>query len=155
TSAGVAWSAHVKERLFQHVPDVMLFDSCGSTEGVFYGIRQIRRGDHLSTANFDAAPGLKVLSPEREELPQGEIGVLANTTPATGYHRDPEKTATTYFDLDGVRYATPGDLGRIEDDGTVTLIGRGVTTINTGGEKVYPAEVEDVIKAVPGVDDCL
>jgi fatty-acyl-CoA synthase len=155
SSAGVAWSAHVKERLFEHLPEVVLFDSCGSTEGVFYGIRTIRRGDSLSTANFDAAPGLKVLSPDREELPPGEIGILANTTTATGYHRDPEKTATTYFFLDGVRYATPGDLGRIEADGTVTLIGRGVTTINTGGEKVYPAEVEDAIKEVAGVDDCL
>jgi fatty-acyl-CoA synthase len=155
TSAGVAWSAHIKERLFEHLPDVVLFDSCGSTEGVFFGMRQIRRGDSLSTANFDAAPGLKVLSPEREELPPGEIGILASTTTATGYHRDPEKTATTYFYIDGVRYATPGDLGRIEADGTVTLIGRGVTTINTGGEKVYPAEVEDVIKDIPGIDDCL
>jgi fatty-acyl-CoA synthase len=155
TSAGVAWSAHIKERLFAHLPDVVLFDSCGSTEGVFFGMRQIRAGDELSTANFDAAPGLKVLTPEREELPQGEIGILASTTTATGYHRDPEKTAATYFYIDGVRYATPGDLGRIEADGTVTLIGRGVTTINTGGEKVYPTEVEDVVKDVPGIDDCL
>jgi fatty-acyl-CoA synthase len=155
TSAGVAWSAHIKERLLEHLPGVVLFDSCGSTEGVFYGIRTIRRGDSLSTANFDAAPGLKVLSPDREELPPGQIGMLANTTTATGYHRDPEKTARTYFSIGGARYATPGDLGRIELDGTVTLIGRGVTTINTGGEKVYPAEVEEAIKDVDGVDDCL
>ncbi len=155
TSAGVAWSAHIKDRLFTHLPDVVLFDSCGSTEGVFYGMRQIRRGDHLSTANFDAAPGLKVLSPDREELPIGEIGLLANTTTATGYHGDPERTRTTYFHIDGVRYATPGDLGRIEADGTVTLIGRGTATINSGGEKIYPGEVEDVIKEMPEVDDCL
>ena len=63
-SAGVAWSAPIKERLFEHLPDVTLLDSCGSTEGVAYGIGQIRRGDPLSTANFNAAPGLKVLSPE-------------------------------------------------------------------------------------------
>ena len=63
-SAGVAWSAHVKERLLDHIPGVMLLDSCGSTEGVAYGLRQVRRGDHVATANFDAAPGLKVLSPE-------------------------------------------------------------------------------------------
>ena len=154
-SAGVAWSAHIKERLFEHIPDVVLLDACGTTEGVTYGIRQFRRGDSLSTANFNAAPGVKVLSPEREELAPGEVGTLASPTVATGYFRDPEKTATTFFMHDGVQHAMPGDLGRIEPDGTLTLIGRGITTINTGGEKVYPGEVEEVIKAIAAVDDCL
>ncbi len=154
-SAGVAWSAPIKERLFDHLPEVSLLDSCGSTEGVAYGIGRIRRGDSLSTANFEAAPGLKVLSPDGQELPPGEIGLLAGPTTATGYYRDPEKTARTFFQRDGAQYAMPGDLGRIEADGTVTLIGRGVTTINTGGEKVYPGEVEEVIRGHPAVDDCL
>src|SRR5262249_54268760 len=56
-SAGVAWSERIKARLLEHIPQVILFDACGSTEGVAYGIRQVRRGDALSTANFDAAPG--------------------------------------------------------------------------------------------------
>ena len=154
-SAGVAWSAHVKERLLDHIPGVMLLDSCGSTEGVAYGLRQVRRGDHVATANFDAAPGLKVLSPEGEELPPGEIGMLAGPTTASGYHRDAEKTRTTFFDIGEQRYAMPGDFGRIEPDGSVTLLGRGVTTINTGGEKVYPGEVEEAIRTLPDVDDCL
>jgi fatty-acyl-CoA synthase len=154
-SAGVAWSAHIKERLFEHIPDVVLVDACGTTEGVTYGIRQVRRGDSLFTANFDAAPGVKVFSPDGEELAPGEVGMLASPTVATGYYRDPEKTATTFFVHDGAQYARPGDLGRIEADGTLTLIGRGVTTINTGGEKVYPAEVEEAIKALAEVDDCL
>ena len=154
-SAGVAWSAHVKERLLDHIPGVMLLDSCGSTEGVAYGLRQVRRGDHVATANFDAAPGLKVLSPEGEELPPGEIGMLAGPTTASGYHRDAEKTGTTFFDIGEQRYAMPGDFGRIEPDGSVTLLGRGVTTINTGGEKVYPGEVEEAIRTLPDVDDCL
>lgn len=154
-SAGVAWSAHVKERLFEHLPRAMLLDACGSTEGVAYGLREVRRGDPLSTANFSAAPGLKVLSPEGEELAPGEVGLLAGPTTASGYYRDPERTAATFLMLDGVQYAMPGDLGRLEPDGTVTLIGRGVSTINTGGEKVYPAEVEDAIRECPGVDDCL
>jgi len=154
-SAGVAWSAHIKERLFEHIPDVVLVDACGTTEGVTYGIRQIRRGDALSTANFDAAPGVRVFSPEGEELGPGEVGMLASPTVATGYYRDREKTATTFFVHDGAQYAMPGDLGRIESDGTLTLIGRGVTTINTGGEKVYPGEVEEAIKALATVDDCL
>ena len=154
-SAGVAWSAPIKERLFDHLPAVTLVDSCGSTEGVAYGIGQTRRGEPLSTANFDAAPGLKVLSPEGDELAPGEIGLLAGPTTASGYYRDPEKTERTFFMMDGAQYAMPGDLGRLEADGTVTLIGRGVTTINTGGEKVYPTEVEEVIRCHPSVDDCL
>ena len=154
-SAGVAWSAPIKERLFDHLPAVTLVDSCGSTEGVAYGIGQTRRGDRLSTANFTAAPGLKVLSPEGQELPPGEIGLLAGPTTASGYYRDREKTGRTFFLMEGAQYAMPGDLGRLEVDGTVTLIGRGITTINTGGEKVYPTEVEEVIRCHPSVDDCL
>lgn len=154
-SAGVAWSAPIKERLFEHLPQVTLLDSCGSTEGVAYGTRQLRRGDEAATANFDAAPGLKVLAPDGTELPPGEVGLLAGTTTASGYHRDPEKTGATFRVLDGVQYAVPGDLGRIEADGSVTLIGRGVSTINTGGEKVYPAEVEEAIRTLAAVDDCV
>jgi fatty-acyl-CoA synthase len=154
-SAGVAWTAHIKERLLEHLPAVTLLDSCGSTEGVAYGIRRVGRGDSASTATFDAAPGLKVLSPDGLELTPGEVGLLAGPTTASGYHRDPEKSATTFRIIDGRQYAVPGDLGRIEPDGTVTLIGRGVSTINTGGEKVYPAEVEEAIRSLHAVDDCI
>ena len=154
-SAGVTWSAPIKARLLDHIPQLALVDACGCTEGVSYGTRTIHRGDLLSSANFVAAPGLKVLSPDRLELPPGEIGLLAGPCHGTGYHRDPERTAATFLHIDGVQYAIPGDLGRIEPDGTVTLIGRGMATINTGGEKVHPAEVEDVIKQLSAVDDCL
>jgi 3-oxocholest-4-en-26-oate---CoA ligase len=154
-SAGVAWSAHIKKRLLDHLPQVTLLDACGATEGLSYGISQVRRGDPLSTTTFTAADGLKVLSPDGEELAPGEVGLLAGPTTASGYHRDPEKTAAAFLIIDGRQYAMPGDLGRINPDGSVTLVGRGVTTINTGGEKVYPAEVEEAIKAHPGVEDCL
>ena len=154
-SAGVAWSAHIKERLLAHVPHTTLLDACGATEGLSYGFSKVRRGDALSTSIFQAAHGLKVFSPHGEELAPGQVGLLAGPTTASGYHRDPEKTAAAFLIIDGVQYAMPGDLGRIEADGTVTLIGRGMATINTGGEKVYPAEVEDAIRGHPGVDDCL
>ena len=154
-SAGVAWSAHNKARLLEHLPQVVLHDSCGSTEGVAYGISRVGAGDPLSTATFGAAPGVIVVSPDGEELPPGEVGFLAGPTTAAGYFHDPEKTAQTFFVRDGVNYAKPGDLGRIEPDGSVTLIGRGATTINTGGEKVYPAEVEQVITTLPDVEDCV
>jgi acyl-CoA synthetase (AMP-forming)/AMP-acid ligase II len=154
-SAGVAWSAQIKKRLLEHLPGVTLLDACGATEGLSYGFSQVRRGDALFTTMFQAARGLKVFSPRGEELPPGEIGLLAGPTTASGYYRDPEKTAAAFRVIDGVQYAMPGDLGRIETDGTVTLIGRGMATINTGGEKVYPTEVEEAIRSHPGVDDCL
>ena len=154
-SAGVAWTPPIKQRLLDHLPSVTLLDSCGSTEGVAYGIRQVRKGDPVVAANFDAAPGLVVLDEDGRELPRGETGLLAGPTTASGYFRDPEKTAATFRFVDGVRYAIPGDLGRIEFDGSVTLIGRGNTTINTGGEKVFPTEVEEAIRSLPDVDDCL
>jgi fatty-acyl-CoA synthase len=154
-SAGVAWSAQIKARLLDHIPDVTLIDGCGATEGVSYGLSHTRRGDPLSTATFTAASGLKVLSPNGVELPRGEIGTLAGPTTAAGYYRDEAKTAQIFQVIDGVRHALPGDLGRIEADGSVTLVGRGVATINTGGEKVYPTEVEEALRANPGVDDCL
>src|SRR5262249_11752561 len=109
-SAGVAWSAGIKQRLLEHVPQVTLLDACGATEGLSYGLSQVRRGDALSTANFVAASGLKVLSPQGTELGPGEVGRLAAPTTASGYHRDPQKTAAAFFVIDGVQYAAPGDL---------------------------------------------
>jgi fatty-acyl-CoA synthase len=83
------------------------------------------------------------------------VGLLAGPTSASGYLGDPERTAAVFVDRDGARYAVPGDLGRMEEDGTVTLIGRGTSTINTGGEKVHPAEVEEAVRSRPEVEDCL
>ncbi len=154
-SAGAAWSAQVKQRLLEHLPQASLLDFCGSTEGVTYGFRRVRRGDPASTANFEAAPGLKVIGPDRRELPRGEVGLLAGPTPASAYHEDPQRSAATFFTIGGEHYAVPGDLGRIEPDGTVTLIGRGTSVINTGGEKVYPAEVEEVLNELEGIEECL
>ena len=154
-SAGTAWSARIKQRLLEHVPQAALLDFCGSTEGVTYGFRRVRRGNPVFTASFEAAHGLRVIGPDRRELPRGEVGLLAGPTPASGYHKDPQRSATTFFTIDGEQVAVPGDLGRIEADGSVTLIGRGASVINTGGEKVYPAEVEDVITELAGVEDCL
>jgi 3-oxocholest-4-en-26-oate---CoA ligase len=154
-SAGTAWTARVKERLLEHIPQVSLFDSCGCTEGVTYGRRRTKKGETASTSNFEAAPELLVVSPTGEALPAGEIGFLCGPTPAAGYFKDPTRTESVFFELNGYTYARPGDLGRIEPDGTVTLIGRGSSVVNTGGEKVYPAEVEETIRQINGVDDCV
>ena len=80
-SAGTAWSARVKQRLLEHLPQAALLDFCGSTEGVTYGFRRVRRGDPAVTANFEAARGLRVIGPDRRELPQGEVGLLAGPPP--------------------------------------------------------------------------
>jgi acyl-CoA synthetase (AMP-forming)/AMP-acid ligase II len=72
-----------------------------------------------------------------------------------GYYKDPEKSAATFLEVDGQRYSVPGDFARIEDEGKVTLLGRGSNCVNTGGEKVYPEEVEMAIKGHPAVYDCL
>ena len=72
-----------------------------------------------------------------------------------GYYKDPEKTAATFPVVDGVRWSVPGDHAVVEDDGTITLLGRGSVSINTGGEKVYPEEVEAVLKAHAGVFDAV
>jgi 3-oxocholest-4-en-26-oate---CoA ligase len=154
-SAGTAWSAGIKQRLLEHMPQAVLIDFCGSTEGVTYGFRRVRRGDPAFTASFEAARGLRVIGPDRRELPRGEVGLLAGPTPASGYHKDPQRSASTFFTSDGEQLAVPGDLGRIEADGSVTLIGRGTSVINTGGEKVYPAEVEEAIRELAGVEECL
>jgi acyl-CoA synthetase (AMP-forming)/AMP-acid ligase II len=71
------------------------------------------------------------------------------------YHKDPEKTAKTFVEVDGERWVLPGDYARVLDDGTIELLGRGSVSINTGGEKVYPEEVEAVVKGHPDVVDAV
>ena len=86
----------------------------------------------------------------------GEVGRLARGgSVPVGYYKDPEKSARTFIEIDGARYSVPGDFARIEADNKVTLLGRGSNCINTGGEKVYPEEVEMAIKAHPDVYDVL
>ena len=72
-----------------------------------------------------------------------------------GYYKDPDKTSAMFVEVDGKRYAVPGDLARVEEDGTMTLLGRGNTCVNTGGEKVFPEEVEGALKSHPDVFDVL
>jgi fatty-acyl-CoA synthase len=92
------------------------------------------------------------------EIPPGsdKMGMIANggLTPV-GYYKDPVKSAATFREIDGHRYSFPGDFARIAADGTLILLGRGSVCINTGGEKVFPEEVEEALKAHPDVEDCL
>jgi fatty-acyl-CoA synthase len=98
-----------------------------------------------------------VIDPESEKdvlAGSGEVGVLAlGGRNPLGYYKDDEKTAATFRVIDGVRYSIPGDYATVEDDGSIQLLGRGSGTINTGGEKVFPEEVEEMLKRHPSVFD--
>jgi fatty-acyl-CoA synthase len=158
TSAGVAWSGDVKEALLQHMPQVALVDSCGSTEGATIGSQVVRQGERASTDAFVPAQGILIIRPEDESvIPQGsdELGQFLLPTVGRGYRNDPERTAAVFRTIGDQRYVLPGDWGRWNPDGTVTLVGRGTSTINTGGEKVFPEEVQKVALLHRDVEDCL
>jgi fatty-acyl-CoA synthase len=152
-SAGVAFSADTKRRLLEHLPELTIVDACGATEGATYGVSVTRAGDDLSTDTFQPAPGTIVVDAQRRPVADGVVGHISALTVTSGYHRQPQKTAEAFYDVGDEHRVIPGDFGRIEPDGRLTLLGRGSTVINTGGEKVHPEEVEDVIKSVPGVVD--
>ncbi len=155
-SSGAIWSAEIKEALSAHVP-ADLFDALGSTEGGSYGATMANRATTAQTAHFALVPGTRVVTEDgRGVAPgSGERGLLASETTAFGYFKDPEKTARTFLQLDGRSYVMTGDWATVESDGTITLLGRGSNCINSGGEKVFPEEVEEALKRHPDVDDCL
>ena len=155
-SSGVMWSAEIKERLLAH-HDMRLVDAMGSTEGGV-GSSVATRTEHTQTARFQMNPGVKVIADDGHEVVpgSGEMGKLATSgLVPIGYFKDPEKSAATFREIDGVRYSFPGDYATVEADGTITLLGRGSNCINTAGEKVYPEEVEEAVKLHPSVYDCL
>ena len=155
-SSGVMWSAEVKRGLLEH-GDMQLVDAMGSTEGGM-GASVATREQVAQTAKFQLNPGVKVFADDgREVVPgSGEMGRLASSGfVPLGYYKDPEKSAATFKEIDGVCYSFPGDYATVAADGAVTLLGRGSNCINTAGEKVYPEEVEEAVKRHPAVYDCL
>ena len=156
TSSGVMWSSEVKQGLLEH-HDMVLVDAMGSTEGGM-GSSVASRNESSETAKFKINPGVKVFDDEDREVEKGsgQIGMLATSgLVPLGYYKDPEKSAATFRTIDGIRYSFPGDFASVEEDGTVTLLGRGSNCINTAGEKVYPEEVEEVVKKHDSIEDCL
>ncbi|HEY7135339.1 MAG TPA: acyl-CoA synthetase [Acidimicrobiia bacterium] len=156
-SSGVMWSTPVKQGLMERGSFVCL-DSLGSSEGVGFAGSISAPGRAVETAKFTIGESTKVLTEDgREVTPgSGEIGLLSLTGPLPlGYYKDPEKSAATFRTFDGVRYSIPGDWARVAADGTVELLGRGSVSINTGGEKVFPEEVEEALKLHPAVGDAL
>ena len=155
-SSGVMWSSEVKEGLLAH-HDMRLVDAMGSTEGGV-GSSVATRAEHTQTARFQINPGVRVITDDGDDVVpgSGEMGKLATSgLVPVGYYKDPEKSAATFREIDGVRYSFPGDYATVDADGTITLLGRGSNCINTAGEKVYPEEVEEAVKRHPSVYDCL
>jgi fatty-acyl-CoA synthase len=154
-SGGAMLSKTVKDELQQQLPDVIVLDRFGSSESGAHG--SVESG--ASGPRFVMGAETSVLDDDLRPLTPGggQIGRLAKTGRIPlGYYRDEVKTAATFpVDADGVRWSVPGDLATVEADGTITVHGRGSASINSGGEKIFPEEVEAAVKAHPGVFDAI
>lgn len=156
-SSGVMFSSEVKRGLLEYI-DVEIRDAIGSTEGAMGGSVVSRSLPPVDTAKFAFNPTTKVFNDRDEEVQPGsdEIGMIANGgVVPVGYFKDPEKSAKTFRSIAGVRYSFPGDFAQVTADGTLILLGRGSVCINTGGEKVFPEEVEEALKAHDDIWDAL
>jgi 3-oxocholest-4-en-26-oate---CoA ligase len=159
TSGGVALSAHHKARFAELIPGLTVRDIVGSSESGRQGVQTIAPGQTASTGTFEASSGVTVLDDSRtlSLVPGSEqIGWLAASGRVPlGYLDDPDATARTFPEIDGVRYSVAGDRARRLADGGIELLGRESVTINTGGEKVFAEEVEQAIKSHPDIVDAL
>jgi acyl-CoA synthetase (AMP-forming)/AMP-acid ligase II len=158
-SGGATLSQATATELLEHLPWAVLVDGYGTTETGGQGRRGlIPGGAPEGRPRFVPEPGTAVLDASGTPLAPGsrEIGRIArHGYLPLGYRNDPERTAATFATIGGRRWALTGDLARVEADGTITLLGRGERTINSGGEKVDAFEVEDVIRAHPSVVDAM
>jgi fatty-acyl-CoA synthase len=157
-SAGVMWSQPVKEGLLEFMPNALLGDGFASSEAFGMGGSESRRGSVATTAKFKLGDKARVVTEGGRDVEpgSGEVGLVAVGGPQPiGYYKDPEKTARTFKVIDGERYSIPGDYATVEADGTLSLLGRGSVCINTGGEKVFPEEVEEALKTHPAVRDAI
>ena len=158
TSSGVMWSEPVKEAMLRHNPHMLLIDAFSSSEAIGLGQSASFVGSEAKTAKFTLGENSRVITEDgRDVVPgSGEKGRVAvgGTTPL-GYYKDPEKSAATFTVIDGKRFSMPGDWATVDADGTINLLGRGSVCINTGGEKVFPEEVEEALKEHATVYDAV
>ena len=159
-SGGAPLTAALKDRLMEILPTTMVTDGFGSSETGAQGSQRLQPGERsggatrfspMSAATTVLADDLTVVEPG-----SGVVGrvALSGRIPV-GYYNDPEKTAATFVEVDGQRWVVTGDMATVDADGIITLLGRGSGSINTGGEKVYPEEVEAALKSHPAVYDVL
>ncbi len=158
TSSGVMWSNEVKLGMLRHMPDVILFDSFGSSEAIGLGASVSTKDKAEKTAQFALGPTVHVFTDDNQRIEPGSEAtgfVAISGFLPMGYFKDEEKTAKTFRTIDGVRYSVPGDYAQVNEDGSLHLLGRGSVCINTGGEKVFPEEVEEVLKQHEAVIDAV
>ncbi len=162
TSTAAVFSPTVKDDFFRHFPNLLIVDGVGASESGGNGLLLCTKGNTRMLGGgptFKPGPGTVVLDDELRVLEPGSsrIGKIARTGHIPlAYYKDPVKSAETFFTApDGQRYSMPGDFARVEADGQVTLLGRGSVSINSGGEKIHPEEVEQAIKSHQGVYDAV
>jgi len=158
SSSGVMFSEESKQGLLRHNPNMMILDAFSSSEALGMGQSVSTAAGTSNTAKFMAGEHTKVITDDGREVQpgSGETGrVAVGGWQPIGYYKDPEKSAATFITFEGKRYSVPGDYATVEADGSITLLGRGSVCINTGGEKVYPEEVEEVLKTFEGVRDAV
>jgi 3-oxocholest-4-en-26-oate---CoA ligase len=159
-STGATLSSEMKRALMTRAPSALVLDMIGASEGGPFAVAMTMPGqDPVDTARFMATPNTALFDETTwEKIPfgSGRAGVLAASgSMPEGYFGDPDKTARTFRTIDGVRYTVPGDYAEIDADGGVRLLGRGSVCINTGGEKVYPEEVEVAARSHESIVDCV
>jgi acyl-CoA synthetase (AMP-forming)/AMP-acid ligase II len=160
SSSAALFSQSVKNEYLKALPNAVITDAIGSSETGFMGIGMITKDTEqgIGGPRVSAGKDTIVIDEYNKPIPPGsdEIGRLARGGHIPlGYYKDPEKTARLFVEVDGKRYTVPGDFARHEADGTITLLGRGNTCVNTGGEKVFPEEVEAALMSHPDVFDVL
>lgn len=158
-STAALFSPSIKERLLELLPNRIITDSIGSSETGFGGTSIVAKGaPHSGGPRVTIDHRTVVLDEDGNEVKPGSgvRGFIAKKgNIPVGYYKDEKKTAETFKTINGVRYAIPGDWALVEEDGTVTMLGRGSVSINSGGEKIYPEEVEAALKGHPDVFDAL
>ncbi len=158
-SSGAMWSEPVKQELLGHHASMLLVDAFSSSEALGMGTSVSGGTGSAKTASFTLSPDVKVFSEDLgRELEPGsdEIGMLAvGGRNPLGYYKDQDKSDRTFKEIDGVRFSIPGDYAQIDAEGTIHVLGRGSVCINSGGEKIFPEEVEEALKTHPVVRDAV
>ncbi len=155
-SSGMALSVDVKKKMLEYMPQLIILDTYASSEGHYMAMIPYTAGDHdIQKTVFKVSDTTKVLNEEGREVKPGEIGeiaVMRQNIGSSEYFKDPEKSARTYRTIGGRKVIFTGDMATVDEEGRIHLIGRGSGCINTGGEKVFPEEVEEVLNRHPKVE---
>ncbi len=160
TSSAALFSATVKDEFFRHFPNLIMTDAVGSSESGNNGLSIIKAGGTAmkSGPTVSSLGGTVVFDEDLNPVEPGSgvTGKIARSgNIPVGYYNDPVKTAEVFLTVRNQRYVMPGDFATVEADGSITLLGRGSICINSGGEKIFPEEVESVVRSHPAVMDAI